>query len=583
MKNIFLVAAEWPIILIYCVLGACVLLIAGLLLAAFLKNKDEIYIMNKIPSTLSVTIDTKNDKVYLFSKKKLTGVREISINDYLKLFKGKSKEKIEEMLNMVKLNMAEEIPQLIEVNSIHSFKNKKIYFSVVNINSINLNLGTIHITQYFYNNIPALYGVDLKRENKIKSMFNVPKNVIKNRIMNAGSKGAGFLFHFDISTSYKNNDITVLIYYALINILAKYVNQNRVLIKDKGSDLILLDFKASKRHKTYVVANLIKKEFDKVIEMNGVSNRIKFTIAITENKFYPRDMQKIFKALHQTSVEAINKNKDFLFYENQNREEYYYDQSYKSEVISIVENHSLKYQFMPIIGVKHFDAIGYFSKIIPVSNIFTEINEVKNHAYQSSYARELFSEISKHLLSKFVNEAGTAKDKVYLFYNLKHNEVGYANSLLGYIFASKRCNLVLSFNETDLLKHLDKNQDFIEPFRKLASKGYRLSLEVTLKTLELPDELYALFDYFIFDIKFFDENFDDISHSSLTLKRSIEKILKYKKRVIVSSVNSWSEMELRIQENLKYLAGDYISPFNDMILPLNKKIIDKIKKIKKRG
>ena len=42
-------------------------------------------------------------------------------------------------------------------------------------------------------------------------------------------------------------------------------------------------------------------------------------------------------------------------------------------------------------------------------------------------------------------------------------------------------------------------------------------------------------------------------------------------------------MELRIQENLKYLAGDYISPFNDMILPLNKKIIDKIKKIKKRG
>ena len=33
-----------------------------------------------------------------------------------------------------------------------------------------------------------------------------------------------------------------------------------------------------------------------------------------------------------------------------------------------------------------------------------------------------------------------------------------------------------------------------------------------------------LFDYFLFDIKFFDENFDDISHSSLTLKRSIEKI-----------------------------------------------------------
>ena len=59
--------------------------------------------------------------------------------------------------------------------------------------------------------------------------------------------------------------------------------------------------------------------------------------------------------------------------------------------------------------------------------------------------------------------------------------------------------------------------------------------------------------------------------------------MKYRKRVIVSSVNSWSDVELRIQENLKYLAGDIISPYSEMILPINKKVIDKIKKIQKRG
>ena len=42
-------------------------------------------------------------------------------------------------------------------------------------------------------------------------------------------------------------------------------------------------------------------------------------------------------------------------------------------------------------------------------------------------------------------------------------------------------------------------------------------------------------------------------------------------------------MELRIQENLRYLAGDVISPFSEMILPINKKVTDRIKKIKKRG
>ena len=38
-----------------------------------------------------------------------------------------------------------------------------------------------------------------------------------------------------------------------------------------------------------------------------------------------------------------------------------------------------------------------------------------------------------------------------------------------------------------------------------------------------------------------------------------------------------------VKENLKYLAGDVISPFNEMIVPINKKVFDKIKKIKKRG
>ena len=586
MKNLFLSApndGNWAVILIYVIIGLCVLLITGFILAGVLKNKDEAYYIKKNPSTLSITIDLKNEIVDIFSKKRLIGVTRMTLGEYLKFFKGKSRDDVEALLGKIKCNITDEIPNVLETNCLHSTNNKRVYFSVLNINSINLERSIVHFTQYFYNNIPVLYGIDLKRENKIKAMFNVPENVIKARMINSATKGAAILFHYTISTSYKNTDISALIYYALVNILSKYINFNLVLVQEKDSDLILFDFKTYQRHKFYKLINKIKKEFDKFIEMNGATNRIKFSIAVCENKFYPRDYHKIMKALHQTSVEASAKSRDFLFYENQTREEYYFDQSYRSEVTTIVENHSLKYYFMPIINTKNCNIKGYFSKVVPISKVFNDINEVKNYAYKLSYDKNLFSEISKHLLSKFINEAGNSKDITYLFYNLKYHEINYANSLLGYIMASKRANLVLTFNELDLLKHIDKNEDCTEAFRKLISKGYRLSLEVTLKTLELPDELYSLFDYFQFDIKYFDENFDDISHSSLTLKRSIEKILKYKKRVVVSSVNSWSDMELRIQENLRYLAGDVISPFSEMILPINKKVTDRIKKIKKRG
>lgn len=583
MKNLFFNSLQWPEILVYCILGLCFILVVLFIVAVIIRGKDEEYVVNNSPSTLSITIDINDKTVVIFNMKKMTGIEKISLDEYLSFLSKNSREKVEDFINKVRTNVTDNITNIIETNAFHIKRNKKQFFSVIYITSINMDDGIIHATQYFYDSIPVIEGVDLKRENRIRAMFNVPENIIKNRFVNAGTKGATMLFHYSITNSYKNEDISVLIYYGLINIISKHVNLNRVLVKDKGSDLVLFDFKAYQRHKIYKLVSEIKKQFNKIIEMNAVNNRIKFSIAITEHKFYPRDYHKVMKAAHQTSIEASSKNRDFLFYDNSVREEYYFDQSYRTEVQTIIENHSMKYYFMPIIGVSHCDVIGYFSKIVPISTIFNDINEVKNYSYKLSLSKDLFSENSKHLLSKFVNESSNLKTEKYLFYNLKYHEIIFANSLLGFILNQKRANLVLVFNESDLLKNIDKNEDYTEPFRKLISKGYLLSLEITLKTLELPDELYSLFTYFQFDVEFFDKNFDDISHSSLTMKRSIEKILKYRKKVIVSSVNTWNDVELRIQENLKFLSGDAISPYSEMILPINKKVIDKIKRIKKRG
>ena len=584
MKNIFLVAFNWPEILIYTVIGICGLVAISMFLAAFIKIKKEDFKVDKSPSTLSVTINLHDNMVSVFSKKKLNGVKNLSIDEYLEFFSKNSKEKIKEFLDKIKMNVTDEFLKILELNAYSITRNnKKLYFSVFYITSVNLQEGIVHGTQYFYDNIPVLDEIDLKRENKIRSMFNVSENIIKNRFINSGTKGASMMFHYKILTSYKNEDISALIFYSLINVISKYVNQNRILVKSKKDDLILYDFKAYQRHKIFKLISLIKKQFIKFVEMNGANSRIKFSISVVEHKFYPRDYHKVMKALNQASNEAVAKGREFLFYENQTREEFYFDTSYKTEVSSIIANHSMKYYFMPIIGVTHQDIIGYFSKIVPISTVFNEINEVKDYAYKLSLSKELFSENSKHLISKFVNEAGVHKDTKYLFYSLKYHEIEYANQFLGYVLSTKRANLVLVFDESDLLKNIDKNEDFTEPFRKLHSKGYKLSLNVTLKTLELPDEMYALFDYFQFDVTFFDQNFDDISHSNLTMKRSIEKVLKYHKKVIVSSVETWNDVELRVQENLKLLAGSIISPYSEMILPINKKVIEKIKKIKKRG
>ena len=86
MKNIFLVAFNWPEILIYTVIGVCGLLAISMLLAAFIKIKKEDFKVDKSPSTLSVTINLHDNMVSVFSKKKLNGVKNLSIDEYLEFY-----------------------------------------------------------------------------------------------------------------------------------------------------------------------------------------------------------------------------------------------------------------------------------------------------------------------------------------------------------------------------------------------------------------------------------------------------------------------------------------------------------------
>lgn len=576
---------EWSqiiVIVLVSIFGAIFLVaIATLIVSFFLKDDFS----KRSPSTLAITVDLNNDRVLVFSKKNLLGIQKHTIESYLKLFDKNSRKKLEDLFEIIRQDVSNEYDDIVETNCHHNTRKKRRFYSVFYINSINREKGIIHATQYFYENIPAITSGDLKKENKIRATFNVSENIIKSRFINSkGSKGASIQMRYEVSSSLKNEDISQSIFFGLVNIVCKYINSNRILIKTHGTDLVIHDFKVNKRTVVYKLVTEIKKEFIRILEMNNVLNRVSFHIGIAEHKFYPRDYNKINKVLHQTINDAVIKNREIIFYDNQVREEYYFDQSYKSEVATIIENHSMKYNFAPIISASsRCEVIGYFSKPVPISSVFSDINELKEYAYKLNFCRELFSEITKHLLSKFSNESTNIKGDCHLFYSLNSHEIGYANSLLSFIIASKKVNLALVFNEMDLLKNLNKNTDFTNNFRKLTFKGYKIGLEISLKTLEFPDEFYSLFDYFIFDAEYFEKNFDDVSHSSLNMKRAIEKILKFKKKVIVKSVNTANDLELRILENLKLISGDAIAPFSEMVLPVDKKVYDKIQKIKKKG
>lgn len=531
----------------------------------------------------SIVFYYKEKKFIVFNKKYLTKYQEFTWDEFFKYFDNNSKKKFDSYINKLIENTSDDISKICEVDTLLKEGSFIYYFSVFEVSSINFDDQIIHLNQYIFQNIPLLNYFDLKKEEKIRNSFDAKDNVISTKFKNSSTyKGVSFIFKTTLINYYNKSSIETIIYYTIRNILSKYVIGSRIYVCEDKNTFIIHDFKISRTMDTLKLINNVRYDFNKFLELNGFTDRVKLSIGAVEHKYFPRSYTKTLKGLKQVINECQLKERNYVIYDNQQKSEFFFDQSYKNEVESIINNHFLKYSYSPIINTSNFAVLGYFSKITPISSIFTDINEIKDYAYKLNLDKDLFSEITKHVSSKFMNEIGNDKE-AYLFYDLRFNELSYANSLLGYFTSFKSINSVLVFKEDDLLKNVDLNDQYVELIKKITSKGYKVGLEIVYKNLELPETVYALFDFFIFDSIVFEEKYNDLSHSSISLRKSIEKILKYKKKVIIKSVDNWSNVELRMQENLKLISGNAIAPFAEMITPISKKSIDKIKRIKKKG
>ena len=56
----------------------------------------------------------------------------------------------------------------------------------------------------------------------------------------------------------------------------------------------------------------------------------------------------------------------------------------------------------------------------------------------------------------------------------------------------------------------------------------------------------------------------------------IEALLRYNRPIIASDLESWQSVELIIESGITYISTDVISPSNDMLLPIEKKKLEKV-------
>lgn len=520
-------------------------------------------------------IDNANEAVKIVDKKFLSEVRLVSLNTFYRLFDAESAKNVLNTIGKTFENV-EDTQKIIEVDSSLKFNSSKRYFSVLEISSTNLSKELLHINEYFFKYIPPKHINDPKKKRKYSKTFNLTKNDIDLLFrQNKNFKGASFMFCITIMLHLNSSISTTFINYNFYNILAKYYKGK--IIEDFTNDsFITHDFKFSTREAVLKYISLIRRDFNIFLEMNNLSNDVRLNIGVVEHKFFAGDYGAVLKNLKQFANEAVSANKPYLFYDvNANPSSFFYDQAYKTEAESVVLNKKMDYYFEPILDCQNYSLIGYYCSLKPTSSVFSSFSELKQYAFKLGLMKKLFLETMRFIVQKTLNES-ISNTKQAIFVNILFFELDNILANLKYIAHFKEVNICFIFNEEDILQHLT-SENVISKMETLSQTAF-IGLEVTDKNSVLPEKIYSMFSFFFFNSPIID-NSKSASHTSFVLRKSIEKVLPFKGIVVLRGVKTMNDVEVRLLSELRYLSGQAIGPAKEMFIPVDKKVIERIKRI----
>ena len=239
----------------------------------------------------------------------------------------------------------------------------------------------------------------------------------------------------------------------------------------------------------------------------------------------------------------------------------------------LLKPHSLRYLYRPIVDIPNKDILGYFEYVKAYESPLSGFQEMSQYASKVDKNKELFSVVSNTVITEFVNSVREKKFKLFLSVSLI--DINYITEVLSQIPRISECDLVLVFDEQEINENASDFNALSSALISLIRSGHQLSLFLKDKDLLLDNEIYRLFDYFIVGSSMLSEirKNNRIRLSAYTL---IESLMKYKKPIIATDLESWQAVELIIESGISILSSDVVSPVNDMLLPVEKKKMEKL-------
>ena len=455
--------------------------------------------------------------------------------------------------------------------------NKKLCFTLLRLLEYNNQTGLIHLESHILKYITPINAPKKKANNR------TPTGIVKRSqilsIINNNKSLSGYSynirFFYTRQKVISNDKVERYMIMNLKNSIYPYANNPKIgrQILDNGdNEIFLFDLRISNRESALQLANSISHTLKKQMEVNGFFGYIDFAIGVVENGQFYQDYDTIEEKVREACISGQTSGKDIVFYQRNamaNNDMV----KYAEQIDHLLSDGVLRYLYRPIINAKTSQTIGYFEYVKAYDSPFSSFAEMSKYAARINKNLDLFALIAKNVITKFNNEK-TSKN-MSLFLNVSMIDINNIATIINQIPQHSKANIVLVFDEQEINENSKNTELLVSTLQGLKNNGFELALSLKDKNLLLDDNVYFLFHYFVVGSAMMEE----VKHNNrirLSLYTLIESLLKYNRPIVATDLEGWQAVELIIKSGISYISSDVVAPSNDMLLPVEKKKMEKV-------
>lgn len=521
-------------------------------------------------------IDVKKNRYVMFNKSDISHKKVADLFSFYSYFHPNDVERVKNWIFEICVN-PNEISEYLEADVLINRTNK-VCFSLFRLLEYNRDVGLIHLESHLLKYITPLNEPKKKVVGK-KAPTGIVKRSQIMQMINKNKALSGFTycirFFYTKQKIISNDKIERYMVMNLKNAVYPFASNPRLprqMIDNGENELFIFDLRISNKESAMQLANSIAKAIKREMEVNGFAGFINFSIGVVENANFYRDYDAIEEKAREACMAGQTNSKEIVLHQRNidAKSEFV---SYNEQIEHILKDNVLRFLYRPIINAKTSQVIGYFEYVKAYDSPFSSYAEMSKYAARINKNVDLLAKVSKSVITKFLMER--PEESFKLFFSISMVDVNNVYDIISQIPNYQKAHIILVFDEQEINENSNNVELLLHILDSLREKGFELALSLKDKNLLLIDRVYFMFHYFVVGSAMMEEVKEN-NRIRLSLYALIESLLKYSRPIIATDLEGWQAVELIIKSGINYISSDAISASNDMLLPIEKKKMEKV-------